>query len=155
MVHNQEQIGVVVVMENTMVSGLAKLAQRHRWTVIHLPTATRVMKTLGRQRVDIAMVHIAVELQQTARLIRWLRMTRQDVLVVAVASAHSDEVEQLVRHAGAHCYLPQTDEVSLERAIVQILQQAAGGPGLRQLNDAHSRSRHRDASGNAVARQGA
>ena len=144
---NHEQVGVVVVMEKAVVSGLARLAQRHHWTVIHLPTAIRVMKTMGRQRVDIAVVHIAVDIEQTTQLIEWLRMTRQDILVLAVASSHSEEVEQLVRHAGAHCYLPQADEVSLERAITGILQQEVVRSGSGQMRDAHRHAGHRGAAG--------
>src|SRR5262245_42661011 len=91
-----EQVGVVVVMEKTVVSGLAKLADRHGWSLIHLPTAAQVVKKIGRQKLDIAVVHIAVELQQTVEFIRWLRLTRQEILLIAAASTHREEAERTV-----------------------------------------------------------
>src|ERR1051325_2993892 len=150
-----EQVGVVVVTEKTVVSGLAKLAERHHWPLIHLPTAKEVMKTIGRQRIDVAVIHIAVDVQQTIEFIEWLRMTRREVLLVAVASAHQEEAERLVRHAGANCYLPQADEISLERAIVGILQQEVSRAARKQgTNNAHDGLPHRGVS-DAVSRQGA
>lgn len=151
---NPEQVGVVVVMEKTVVSGLSRLAERHHWQLIHLPAAMQVMKTLGRQRVDIAVIHIALETQQTVELIEWLRATRKEVLLIAVASTHREEIERAVRHAGAHCYLPQTDEVTLERAIGEVLEHEVSRMR-QQMIDAHSQSTRGAAALGAMTRQGA
>ena len=149
-----EQVGVVVVMDRTVVSGLARLALRHRWSLIHLPTAAGVIQTVGRLRVDIAVVHIAVEPQQAVELIRWLRTTRRELLLIAVSSAGCEEIERMARHAGVHCYLPQTDEVPLERAVTEILRHAVNRAGSRQTTDAHSHLRYRGPSGSALTRPG-
>jgi DNA-binding response OmpR family regulator len=119
-----EQVGVVVVMDRTMVSGLAKLAQRHRWSLIHLPTAAGVRQAIGRQRLDIAVVQIAVEPQQAVELLRWLRATRKELLLIAVASDGGEDVERMARLAGVQCYLTQTDDVTLERAVNEMLEAA-------------------------------
>jgi DNA-binding NarL/FixJ family response regulator len=151
---NPEQVGVVVVMEKTVVSGLSKLAERHRWSLIHLPAAMQVMRTLGRQRIDIAVIHITVESQQSVELIEWLRATRQEVLLVAVASTHREEIERAVRHAGAHCYLPQTDEVTLERAISELIKHEADRVR-QEMIDTHGQSSRRAEALGTVTRRGA
>ncbi len=155
MMLDQEHIGVVVVMEKKVVSGLAKLATRHRWTLIHMPTAAEVMKTMGRARVDIAVVHIAVDSRQTVDLIRWLRLTRRDVLLIATTSAHQEDLERMVRHAGAHFYLPQTDEVSLERAVADLLRQESARAGFDMTDHAHREEHYRRTAGRAAATRGA
>jgi len=134
MASSPEKVGVVVVMERTVVSGLARLAMRHGWPLIHLPTAAGVMRLIGRQRVDLAVVHIAVEAQQAVELIRWLRATRKESLLMAVSSGGCEEIERMARLAGVQCYLPQTDDVSLERAVSEMLRQAAERPGGEPTN---------------------
>ncbi len=149
------QVGVVVVMDKAVASGLRKLALRYGWPLVQLPTATQVARTIGRNRVDIAVVHMAVELQQAVELVRWLRMTREDALVIAVASTHDADVERKVRQAGAHCYLPQDDEVSLERAISAMIRQEAPRSEPNQTTVTHSRLKQGESTRGRTARQGA
>jgi len=149
------QVGVVVVMDKAVASGLRRMALRYGWPLIHLPTATQAAKTIGRNRVDIAVVHMAVELQQAVELVRWLRMTREDALVIAVASPHDADVERRVRQAGAHCYLPQDDEVSLERAIIAMILQEPLRSEPNQTTATHSRLKQDEPTRGRTARQGA
>jgi DNA-binding response OmpR family regulator len=152
MMHSLKQVGVVVVTDRTILSGLAKLALRHGWDLIHLPTASCVTRTIGRRQVDMAVVQIAVNPQQSIEFIQWLRVTRRNVILIAVAPAHREEVEYMVRQAGAHCYVTQTDEISLERTVTEILRQQAARQEFRKTMSTHAHERHRGTSGVTVAR---
>lgn len=124
-----EPVGVVIVMEETVLSELARLALRNGWSLIHLATADEVQRTIGRQRVSVAVIYVAVELVQAAELIQWLRVAHPDSLVVAATSTHSQQIEQQIRLAGAHCYLPDVREPYLENSLQQMLEQHAAPIG--------------------------
>lgn len=136
-----EQVGVVVAMDKSIAAGLARVATRRHWWVIHLPTAAAVRQALGRKRVDIVVVQIAVEPDEAVELIRWLRATRERLLVIAVSAGGGGEIEHLVRRAGVQCYLPATDEEALERVIVELLGNATD-PATSGTSAAWGRSRY-------------
>ena len=77
----------------------------------------------------LVVVQVTLLSSEPIRLIRLLRHSSQPVLIVAVANSHRNQLERLVRDAGASCYLPGTeDDESLVQAVSSMLEYAPMQP---------------------------
>jgi DNA-binding NarL/FixJ family response regulator len=123
---------LVIVLCGSVHVGLARVAIRQGWTVLALNNAVQAMREIRDRSPRLVVVQVSMVNHEPLKLIRILRHSAQPVLVVAVAKSHRNQLEKLVRDAGAGCYLPGVDEEeSLVQAVGSMLEyvpaQAVGG----------------------------
>ncbi len=87
-----------------------------------VPSAVEAMREIRDRAPRLVVVQVSLLSAEPVRLIRMLRHTTQPVLIVAVANSHRNQLEQVVRDAGASCYLPSIeDEDQLVQAVASML----------------------------------
>lgn len=113
---------LVIVLNGSVHVGLARASVRQGWTVLALGTAVEAMREIRDRSPRLVVVQVSPLGPEPIRLIRMLRHTPQAVLIVAVANSHRNQLEQLVRDAGASCYLPSAEEEDqLIQAVASML----------------------------------
>jgi DNA-binding NarL/FixJ family response regulator len=113
---------LVIVLSGSVHVGLARASMRERWTVLALGTAVEAMREVRDRSPRLVVVQVSLLSGESIKLIRMLRHCSQPVLIVAVANSHRSQLEQLVRDAGASCYLPSVEqEDQLIQAVASML----------------------------------
>jgi CheY-like chemotaxis protein len=115
-------IGLVVVLDETVMPGLARLAARNGWPIVRVPMAREALPIVLRRRAQMLVVQVSVPVDEAADLVRLLRVSPRKVPIIAVAATHNRMVEQAMREAGASCYLPDGDTPeALQQAITSMM----------------------------------
>ena len=119
---------LVIVLCGTVHIGLARAAVRQGWTVLAVGTAVEAMREIRDRSPRLVVVQVTLLSNEPVKLIRFLHHSSQPVLIVAVAGTHRNQLERLVRDAGANCYLPSTDEdESIVQAVTSMLESVPAG----------------------------
>jgi DNA-binding response OmpR family regulator len=117
---------LVIVLCGTVHVGIARAAVRQGWTVLALGSAVQAMREIRDRCPRLVVLQVNMVNGESLKLIRMVRSTSQPVLIVAVANGHRNQLECLVRDAGANCYLPSAeDEEPLIHAVNSMLDYTA------------------------------
>ncbi len=120
---------LVIILCGTVHVGLARASVREGWTVLALGNAVQAMREIRDRCPRLVVVQVSMLSSEPLKFIRLLHNCSQPVLVVAVANTHRNQLEKLVRDAGANCYLPDADESgSLVQAVNSMLEYAPAYP---------------------------
>jgi len=115
-------LGLIVVMDEAVIPGLARFAMRHGWSVVKLPEIGQTGRLVLRRRAQAIVVQVSLRLDETIALIHLLKRDSRPVPVVAVAGVHNEEIERAIRGAGANCYLPgSSDADMIAQAVAAVL----------------------------------
>lgn len=126
---------LVIVLSGTVHVGLGRAAVRHAWPVLALGTAVEALREIRDRSPRLVVVQVSTLNSEPLKLIRMLRHCSQPVLIVAVANSHRTQLEQLVRDAGASCYLPAADDESqLVQTVASMLDYALAHAGTGTTN---------------------
>ncbi len=109
---------LVVILAGSVHVALARAAVRQRWTVLALDNAVEAMREIRDRCPRLVVLQVSIFNNEPLRLIRMLRHSSQQVLLVAVAKDHRAQLERMVRDAGASCYLPSAEE---EEPLIQAV----------------------------------
>ena len=117
-----DTIGLVVVLDETVMPGLARLATQSGWSIVQVPVAREALPIVLRRRAQMLVIQVSMPADEAIDLIRLLRVAPRKVPIIAVATAHGRQIEQAAREAGASCYLPDGDvPEALQRAIASMM----------------------------------
>ena len=101
---------VLVVLSRPHEDGaLIDAARRRGWPVLHDPTPGQLMHEVRLGWVQVVVVQIDRPVDEAAELIRQLRQYWRPIYVVAAATHSNMDLEQVVRCAGANCFLSMPD----------------------------------------------
>jgi DNA-binding response OmpR family regulator len=112
---------LVVVLCGTVHVGLARASVRQGWSVLAVSNAVQAMREIRDRSPRLVVVQVSLLSSEPIKLIRLLRHCSQPVLIVAAANSHRNQLERLVRDAGASCYLPSTDDTQVVQAVSSML----------------------------------
>lgn len=115
--------GVIVVLREDVMPGLARLAIRRGWQILQTSFAHEVLPVILRQKARMLVVQVSVPADEAAELIRLLRALRRRVPILAVATSNDPVVEQMTREAGASCYLPDGNTLEVVQNAVEVMLQ--------------------------------
>ncbi|MCL2329762.1 MAG: hypothetical protein FWC56_00495 [Phycisphaerae bacterium] len=101
---------LVVALNGTVRIDLARTAVREGWAVLATGSAIQAMREIRDQGPRLVVVQVNLQSDEPLKLIQLLQQMIQPVLVIAVTDVHRQQLERLVRDAGAHCYLSGMDE---------------------------------------------
>jgi len=121
---------LVIVLNGNVGASLGRLAIRRGWPILEVATAIQAMREVRITKPKVVVVQVSMRSAEELGLIDLLRHGGQKVAVVAVAAAHHEEVERVIRGVGVNCYLPSgEDAMPIEQAVTNIL--AATGGSVR------------------------
>ena len=119
---------LVVVADEAIDAALQEVASRHAWPVLIQPTQQDVMRHVHGREAQVIVIQLSwsPRVEKTLRMIESLCQHWQQVLTIAAASEHGDELETKVRAAGATCYLaPPINAHAVNAAVANLLKRPA------------------------------
>ncbi|MDP7348768.1 MAG: hypothetical protein QF735_11070, partial [Phycisphaeraceae bacterium] len=118
---------VLVVLSRPDEDGaLMKAARRRGWPVLHDPTPGQLMHEVRLGWVRVVVVQIDRPVEEALQLIGELRQYWRPIYVVAAATRSNMDLEQVVRCAGANCFLAMSDVSRQLDDVVDRLLRADG-----------------------------
>jgi DNA-binding NarL/FixJ family response regulator len=115
-------VGLIVVLDEAVMPGLARFAMRHGWSVVKLPEIGQTGRLVLRRRAQAIVVQVSLKLDETIALIQLLKQGSRPMPIVAVAGVHNEQIERAIRGAGANCYLPGTSDADMiAQAVAAVL----------------------------------
>ncbi|HOA72276.1 MAG TPA: hypothetical protein PL151_02710 [Phycisphaerae bacterium] len=112
---------LVVVLCGAVHVGLARASVRQGWSVLAVSRAVQAMREIRDRSPRLVVVQVSLSSEEPIKLIRLLRQCSQPVLIVAAANSHRDQLERLVRDAGATCYLPSSEDDQVVQTVASML----------------------------------
>jgi DNA-binding response OmpR family regulator len=115
--------GLVVVVEGTVDASLRETARTHRLSILEAPTAQAARRAVLCLHPRAIVVQVSRLTGEALNLIRLTAGLDRSVAVVAIATAHTDEVERAVREAGATWYLADVASCSVDSVLAAVVSQ--------------------------------
>ena len=108
------------------------LAGRRGWLVVQARSAAQAIREVIRCEPRVAIVQFTVHVVEALEIIDTLRNRWPQIPLIAVVSSHHDEIERIVRSAGASCYFSGSGAAELvDQAVAHIVARGASVVGMR------------------------
>jgi len=112
----------LVVCEDQVQPGLARVALRNRWPILDLRSVKPILKQVLRARPQVVVVQVPPpdqsQLAKMEHLVSKLARHWNPISIIAIGTEHASESETLMRRAGVDCFVGgECSEESLESVL--------------------------------------
>lgn len=112
-----------MVVEGRVHLSLRQAARTHRLSILEAPSAHVACRAILSLHPRVVVVQVSRSAGQALEFIRLATNSAPSLPLIAVATAHADEIESAARNAGAAWYLADTASPVIDEVLAAVIAQ--------------------------------